>query len=125
MPVADKEAVLREAPLHSVQRAVQVLLRCGVRALGRREARTIHPVVDLQRPPHDRHAHVLRHLWRLLPMQPAPCCCTRLQAGMQIQHPDESLLLDMQAWSRPAPGSGPSPRPAGEVRQGTSATWMK
>ena len=55
MPVADEEAVLREAPLDGVQRAVQVLLRRRVRALGRREARPVHPVVDLRRAPHPHH----------------------------------------------------------------------
>ena len=50
MPVADEEAVLREAPLDGVQRAVQVLLRSRVRALGRRKPRAVHPVVDLRHP---------------------------------------------------------------------------
>ena len=48
MPVADEEAVLREALLDGIQRAVEVLLRRCVRALGGRKPRAVHPIVDLQ-----------------------------------------------------------------------------
>ena len=47
-PVADKEAVLTQAPLHSIKRTVQVSLRALVRALHRGKAAAVDAVVDLQ-----------------------------------------------------------------------------
>lgn len=67
-PVADEEAVLREAPLDDVQRAVQVLLGSRVRALGGRKPRAVHPVVDLRGAP-----RTTQHVRAL-----AACMCTGL-----------------------------------------------
>ena len=47
-PVAHEKAVLTQAPLHSIERAVQVGLRALVCALHCGKAAAVDPVIDLQ-----------------------------------------------------------------------------